>query len=245
MLLHLPAYYENANTVLAGLSQEHRAKVGLVAVASGCTKYLDASKVWAVYITYPSKSFANARQLDYACYEQMIWSSVGADYTAIARQAKRLKQVLAAGHKVHITSPVGIDLTLELGGRLVFAENGVLSATDQQEKLIYNCTVNLPGGLVHGSCQETSATGQLATTHDYPTDDQPITNLKADVQNGQFTNIRANAGTEAFQKQMAVYGPAGMQISRFSIGLNPLMKPQDQQLPRRPVWSTSLWATTS
>jgi aminopeptidase len=228
VLITLPAY-EDARAVTAGVSPERRAKFGQVAAASGINKQLDASKLRGVFVSYPSKSFAAAQKLDYASYEQMVWSGIGADYTAIAQQADRLKQIVAAGRKMHITSPLGTDLTVELGGRSVFTDDGIVSATDQQEKLIYNRTAALPGGRIYGTCTETSATGKLVVGNDYLPDGQVLTGLKADLKNGQFTNIRADAGAEAFQKLLAPYGPSALQVSNFSIGLNPVMKSQEQK----------------
>ncbi|QKG55681.1 aminopeptidase [Hymenobacter sp. BRD128] len=225
VLITLPAY-EDSRAVMAGVSPARQAKFAQVATASGINNKLDASKIRGVFVSYPSKSFAAAHQLDYPGYEQMMWSSIGADYTAIAGQAERLKQVLATGHKMHITSPAGTDLTLSLGGRPVFTDDGVVSAADQQSPRVYDRTAALPGGRVYGTCQETSATGRLAIANDYITDGKPLTGFKADLQGGQLTNVRADAGADAFQQQLAPYGPSAMQISNFSIGLNPLMKAQ-------------------
>ncbi len=225
VLITLPQY-EDSRAVMAGMSPARQAKFAQVAAASGFTKQLDASKLRGVFVSYPSKSCAAAQQLDYPSYEQMVWGGIGADYAAIAGQAERLKQVLATGHKMHITSPAGTDLTLDLGGRPVFTDDGVLSATDQQATRVYDRTAALPGGRIYGSCPETSATGRLAVANDYITDGKPLTGLKADVRNGQLTNVRADVGADALQQQLAPYGPPAMQISNFSIGLNPVMKPQ-------------------
>ena len=110
--------------------------------------------------------------------------------------------MLATGQKMHITSPNGTDLTVQLGGRPVFADDGVISAADQQEKLIYNRTARLPGGLLYGTCLENSATGRLAASTTQLMN-QNLTGFKADVQNGQLTNLRAEAGGEAFKEWLA------------------------------------------
>jgi aminopeptidase len=225
VLITLPAY-EDSRAVMAGMSPARQAKFTQAAAAAGFTKQLDASKLRGVFVSYPNKRFAEAQQLAYPAYEQMIWGGIGADYTVIAGQAEQLKQTLTAGHKLHITSPAGTDLTMMLVGRPVFADDGVVSAADQQEKLVYNRTARLPGGLLYGTCQETSATGRLAVAHDVLAENKPLTNFKADLKNGQVENIRAEVGAEAFQKQLAPLGPSVLQVSRFSIGLNPVMKGQ-------------------
>ncbi|WP_375418360.1 aminopeptidase [uncultured Hymenobacter sp.] len=228
VLITLPQY-EDGRAVMAGVSPARMAKFSQVAAASGLTEKLDASKLRGVFVSYPNKSFAAAQQLDYPSYEQMVWGGIGADYAAIAGQAERLKQTLATGKKMRITSPAGTDLTLELGGRPVFTDDGVVSAADQQEKLIYNRTAALPGGRIYGTCQETSGTGRLAAANDYISDGKPLTGFKADLKSGQLANVRADAGADAFQQQMAPYGPTAMQITNFSIGLNPVMKPQSDK----------------
>ncbi|MGI4823098.1 MAG: aminopeptidase [Janthinobacterium lividum] len=231
VLISLPAY-ENAPAVLAGLSPERGAKFSQVAAASGYSKQLDGSKLRSVAISYPSKSVAAQEQLDYPAYEQMIWSGIGANYSAIAAQASQLKQLLATGKKMHITSPDGTDLTLELGGRPVFADDGELSAADQQEKLIYNRTASLPGGRIYGTCQETTATGHLACANFIDSSEgKPVNGMKADLKKGELVNLRADTNIESLQKMMAPYGPAALQVDRFSIGLNPVMKTQKQYTP--------------
>jgi len=226
VLITLPGV-EDGRAVMAGMTKERRAQFSQAAAASGISQKLDGSKLRGVFVTYPSKSYAAAQQLDYSGYEQMIWGSIGADYSAIAVQAEQMKQLLATGKKMHITSPAGTDLTVDLTSRPVFADDGVLSAADQQEKLIYNRTARLPGGLVYGTCQETSATGRLAVAMDNISDGKPLKGFKADLKNGQVENVRAEAGADAFKEQMAAYGPSALKVGGFSIGLNPAMKPDD------------------
>jgi leucyl aminopeptidase (aminopeptidase T) len=209
---------------VADVSPARRAKFGQVVAASGINQKYDASKLRGVFVSYPSKSYAQAQNLDYAAYEKMMWGGIGADYSAIAVQAEQLKQMLATGKKMRITSPAGTDLTVDLAGRPVFADDGVLSAADQQEKLLYNRTARLPGGLLYGTCRETSATGRLAVANDAIADGQPLKGFKADLKNGQIENVRADVGADGFQKQMGAYGASALQVGRFSIGLNPVMK---------------------
>jgi aminopeptidase len=229
VLISLPPY-ENAPAVLANVSPERRVKFSQVAATF--TKQLDGSKVRTVSVAYPSKSVAAQYQLDYPAYEQMIWSGIGAAYTTIAGQASQLKQLVATGKKMHITSPDGTDLTLELGGRPVFADDGELSAADQQEKLIYNRTASLPSGRIYGTCQETTAMGHLGCPNMIgAVDGQPLNGFKADLKNGELVNMRADTGVESLQKMMAPYGPAALQVDRFSIGLNPVMRTQKDLHP--------------
>jgi leucyl aminopeptidase (aminopeptidase T) len=223
VLITLPSV-EDGRAVMAGMTKERRTKFSQAAAASGVSKKLDGSKLRGVFVTYPSKSYAAAQQLDYAGYEQMIWGSIGTDYSAIAVQAEQMKQLLATGKKMHITSPEGTDLTVDLTTRPVFADDGVVTAADQQEKLIYNRTARLPGGLLYGTCQETSATGRLAVANDNISDGKPLKGFKADLKNGQVENVRAEVGADAFKEQMAAYGAPGLQVDKFSIGLNPVMK---------------------
>ncbi|SMB84485.1 Leucyl aminopeptidase (aminopeptidase T)-like [Hymenobacter roseosalivarius DSM 11622] len=227
VLITLPQL-EDSKAVLAGITPARQAKFAKVAADAGLSKKLDAAKIRGVFVSYPSKSLAANQQLDYPSYEQMIWAGIGTDYTAVATQAQQLKQLLTTGKKVHITSPTGTNLTFQLAARPVFVDDGVLTAADQQEKLIYNRTASLPGGRIYGTCQETSATGRLEAS---PTtwNGKPMQGFKAELKNGQLANSRADAGSEDFQKSLASYDPGMMQLGYFSIGLNPAMKPQEQK----------------
>ncbi|GAB2470511.1 hypothetical protein GCM10011375_38920 [Hymenobacter qilianensis] len=227
VLIQLPSV-EDAKTVLAGTTPERQAKFAKVAAEAGLNKKLDAAKVRGVFVSYPSKSYAANQQLDYASYEQMVWAGIGTDYTAISTQAQQLKQLLATGKKVHITSPAGTDLTFQLAARPVFVDDGVLTAADQQEKLIYNRTAALPGGRIYGTSLETSATGRLAASPG-TWNGKPFQGFKADFKSGQMANAKADVGNEDLQKYLATYDPSVMQLSSFSIGLNPAMKAQEQK----------------
>ena len=227
VLITLPSL-EDTKTVYTGLTPERGAKFKKVAAEAGLNKKLDASKIRGVFVSYPSKSFAANQQLDYASYEQMIWAGIGTDYTAIATQAQQIKQLLATGKKVHITSPSGTDLTFQLAARPVFVDDGVLTAADQQEKLVYNRTAALPGGRIFGTCDETSATGRLAASPG-TWNGKPFQGFKADFKSGQMANAKADVGDEDLQKYLATYDPGVMQLSYFSIGLNPAMKGQEQK----------------
>ncbi|SFQ57835.1 aminopeptidase [Hymenobacter arizonensis] len=227
VLITLPSV-ENNKAVLAGLTEARQAKFDKAAAESGFTQKLDASKLRGVFVSYPSKSLAANQQMDYAGYEQMIWAGVGADYTAISAQAQQLKQLLATGKKVRITSPAGTDLTFQLAARPVFVDDGVLTAADQQEKLIYNRTAALPGGRVFGTCQETSGTGRLAASPS-TWNGKPFKGFKADFKSGQLTNGKAEVGDEDFQKWLALNDASQMKLGYFSIGLNPAMKAQEEK----------------
>ncbi|MGY2134705.1 aminopeptidase [Hymenobacter sp. HD11105] len=227
VLISLPSL-EDAKTALAGMTPERDAKFSKVAAEAGLSKKLDATKLRGVSVSYPSKSFAANQQLDYAGYEQMIWAGIGADYTAIATKAQQMKQLLATGKKVHITSPSGTDLTFQLAARPVFVDDGVLTAADQQEKMILNRTAALPGGRVYGTCLETSGTGRLVASPS-TWNGKPFQGFKADFKGGQMANAKAEVGDQDFQKWLASNDASLMKLGYFSIGLNPAMKVQEQK----------------
>jgi leucyl aminopeptidase (aminopeptidase T) len=227
VLITLPQL-EDAKAVLAGTTPARQAKFTKAAAEAGINKKLDDSKVRGVFVTYPSKSFAANQQMDYAGYEQMIWAGIGADYTAISAQAQQIKQLLATGKKVRITSPTGTDLTFQLAARPVFVDDGVLTVADQQEKLIYNRTAALPGGRVYGTGQETSGSGRLVASSS-TWNGKPFQGFKADFKDGLLTNGKAEVGDEDFQKWLALTDASQMKLGYFSIGLNPAMKAQEEK----------------
>jgi len=227
VLITLPSV-EDSKAVLAGLTEARQTKFAKAASESGFSKKLDASKLRGVFVSYPNKSYAANQQLDYPVYEQMIWAGIGADYAAVAAQAQQMKQRLATGKKVHITSPAGTDLTFALAGRPVFTDDGVVTAADHQEKLILSRTADLPGGRVYGTCQETSASGRLAASPG-TWNGKTLQGLKGELKNGQLTNLRADVGNDDVQKYLAANDASVAQVGYFSIGLNPAMKPQEQK----------------
>ncbi|HEX8429251.1 aminopeptidase [Hymenobacter sp.] len=227
VLITLPSL-EDSKAVLAGMTEARQGKFDKAAAEAGLSKKLDASKLRGVFVAYPSKSYAANQQLDYPSYEQMIWAGIGTDYTAVAAQAQQLKQLLTTGKKVHITSPAGTDLTLQLASRPVFTDDGVVTTADQQEKLIYSRTANLPGGRVYGTCQESSATGRLAASP-ATWNGKPLQGLKGELKNGQLTNVRADVGNDDVQKWLAANDASVAQVGFFSIGLNPAMKSEAQK----------------
>jgi leucyl aminopeptidase (aminopeptidase T) len=229
VLITLPSL-EDPKTVLEGITPERQAKFSKVAAESGINKKVDATKLRGVSVSYPNKSFATDRQLDYASYEQMIWAGIGTDYTAIATQAQQIKQLLATGKKVHITSPAGTDLTFQLAARPVFVDDGVVSGADQQEKMYLNRTAALPGGRIYSTNLETSATGRLVSAPGQ-WNGKPLRGFKADFKGGQMANAKAEVGNEDLQKWLALTDASLLQLGYLSIGLNPAMKTQKDYTP--------------
>ncbi|ALW84058.1 hypothetical protein AUC43_02435 [Hymenobacter sedentarius] len=229
VLISLPSI-DDPKAVSAGFTEERQAKFAQVAADGGINRKVDATKLRGVSVAYPSRSFAANEQLDYPSYEQMIWAGIGADYTAISTQAQQLKQRLATGKKVHITSPTGTDLTFQLAARPVFVDDGVVTAADQQEKMYLSRAAALPGGRVYVTCEETSGMGRLAASPS-TWNAKPFKGFKADFKSGQMANAKADMGDEDFQKWLALRDASSMKIGYFSIGLNPAMKGQKDYTP--------------
>lgn len=161
---------------------------------------------------------AGARGVFNAPFHEDGWinGAMTADFLAIRKQAERLRDRLAAGRLVHVTSPAGTDVTLSVEGRKpVGWLTGICRNRGE--------TSAFPGGEVSFPPVQGSAEGRVVFEHimsDIGPLSQPII---LTVEKGQCTRI--DGGAEAHALEAHIEGIENARnIAELGIGLNPLAR---------------------
>jgi len=156
--------------------------------------------------------FASGLNIDQAILDHELL----ADYQEIAAITAKLHDRLAGRSMVHITSPLGTDLTLSIKGRLVATDPGILREPGFH---------NLPAGECYVAPLEDSAEGLLVVDKSFPdiVIEEPI---RLTFTHGRVTDIAG--GREASQLESIISeaekkptGEGSRTIAELGIGTNP------------------------
>jgi leucyl aminopeptidase (aminopeptidase T) len=149
--------------------------------------------------------------------DSILEHELSADYQAIAAITRQLKQRLQGKDRVHITTPLGTDLTLSIAGRGIIADDGYIHQAGQFG--------NLPAGECFVAPLEDSAEGVLVVDKSFLelAVDQPVHMI---FEKGRVVGIEGGAEAEELLRRIE-YGeqlPHGENcrvVAELGIGTNP------------------------
>ena len=145
------------------------------------------------------------------------------DYATLAARQRALEAAMR-GRVVHVTTPLGTDLRFRIGDRPVTRQDGDASAA--RAKLARNLIdreVELPPGAIRVAPVEESVEGAIAFPPAAWADGTRVEGLVLTFSRGRVTGVRATAGREAAEREMAAGGAAARSFREFALGLNPLL----------------------
>ena len=207
-------------------------EVRMVAVRRGGQKLYDgfnSSKCRVYQINFPTPQEAALAKMEYPAFEKMIVDAMQADYTAIVKQATALQNLIKASKSIKVTSPDGTNLTLSASGRPVYLGDGLVSKADAANKTLAARLASLPDGRVFVSGVESSASGKVVIPN-AKCRYEPMTNVRFDVTGGKMLNITVGDGKECAEKILKE-NTGDKMFGSISIGLNPVLKPNDSYWP--------------
>jgi leucyl aminopeptidase (aminopeptidase T) len=144
------------------------------------------------------------------------------DYAALAAKQRALESAMR-GAVVHITTPLGTDLRFRIGDRPVTRQDGDASAARATlARNLIDREVELPAGAIRVAPVEESVDGTIA----FPTalwGGVRVEGLVLTFAHGEVTGVRAAAGREAVERELAGGGTAARRFREFALGLNPLL----------------------
>ena len=144
------------------------------------------------------------------------------DYAALSAKQRAFEAAMR-GKVVHVTTPLGTDLRFRIGDRPVTKQDGDASAA--RAKLARNLVdreVELPAGAVRVAPIESTVEGTIA----FPPSEWGGTRVEGLVltfARGQVTGIRAAAGREAVERELAGGGTGARAFRELAVGFNPLL----------------------
>lgn len=188
-------------------------------------KTLKTSQV-ALFVTKFSLSHTNARLQ--ACKagtriaslpgitHEMLLRTLSVNYQKIAALSNRLAQTLTKAKTIHILTPNGTDLRLNIQGRKGIADTGILTAA--------GAFGNLPAGEAFVAPLETESEGTLVI-------DGALANIELDtpitlkISKGLVQEITGRKAAESLKKSFVEIGEMSRVVAEFGIGTNPKARP--------------------
>jgi aminopeptidase len=226
----LPTVSDPKST-FAGIQAERLAKSNKASRV--ITDMLNASKVRAVFIGYPTRELATLNQVDFPTYEKLHWDAVSTDPAGMASRGNTLKAALAAAKTVRVTSPAGTDFTFTVGNRPIIVDDGTLGDDKIRAAMIVARSAALPGGTVAVAPIETSARGKVVVPR-MRCRNEPLTGVSFEFVDGKAQNFKAEKGADCYASVQAPYtGPKDV-FGFFQIGINPARRVMEDPGDFRP-----------
>ena len=179
---------------------------------------------------YPTAWQAERLGVSEAQLTRLFWDGVNVDYSELQSRAETIRSQLAATKEIHITTPGGTDLTMNVAKRPVVVSDGIISEQDRKAGGAA-AWVFLPAGEVMTTPRPGDVNGRVVAERLYY-DGKAIENLTLTFVKGKLTEMTGGgAGFEAArQRYDAADDPNKSAFAFFDLGINPsLALPADNK----------------
>ncbi|MFZ0533561.1 MAG: aminopeptidase [Anaerolineales bacterium] len=162
----------------------------------GCRRFI---------VINPTQALAEAYGVPLDVLKRRYWQAVNIDDAALDSSQNQVAQQLANGQQVHITTPLGTDLHLQIGGRPIFQDHS-----------------GLPRGEVYVAPLETSAEGVAVIDRTF-IHGKLVEKLKLTFVDGKVARIDAPQveSVRLLEELLAASSGDKDRIAELGIGLNP------------------------
>lgn len=160
----------------------------------------------------------------------IINRTVNMDYTPIAKLSEQVVTKLSQATKVHITSPGGTDLYLEIDpNRPIIPDTGFFTKPGEFG--------NLPAGETFVAPIETKTNGVYVVDGSFTRIelDQPVT---ITVKDGLATDITGGIGAQQLIDRLAKVDPSARTIGELGFGTNPNSNPKGSLIEAEKAYGT-------
>ena len=144
---------------------------------------------------------------------EVMIRGMNADYKSISKRTVILQEILESGNKIHVTAPIGTDITFSIAGRKAYASKGLFHASGESG--------NLPTGEAFLAPVEGTAKGVFVV-------DGSMAglgliknaNIRIEVENGYATKITGGVLAKKLNLMLDEVGKEARNIAEFGIGTN-------------------------
>jgi DNA-binding transcriptional ArsR family regulator len=170
-----------------------------------------------IYLGYPTPQKADVMGIEFRDLHDACWTALDTDYRELEQRGEQLSAVLSGGREVHITSPIGTDLTFSLDGREVFVDDGIISQWEVEHGRGWG---HLPAGKVIVAPVAGTANGVLVSDMtDYF--GVRIGGTRIEFRDGEVTGARAEQNDDLLQLVLSEGRGDVRKLGGFEIGMNP------------------------
>jgi aminopeptidase len=169
---------------------------------------------------FPTPEQADLYNIDFESFYTMFWKAMNIDYLQLSRHASPIARLISEGSNVHIVTEKGTDLQMNISGRRVSVDDGII---DEEDMKTGNRLLNLPTGEIYTTPHEDSVEGtvvfDLAFHRGNRMEDVTVTFSK-----GIATPVKAGKGFSEFTQVLENATGDRYRIGELGIGLNPQVK---------------------
>jgi len=141
---------------------------------------------------------------------------LNADYKKIAALSKKLAKIMDKTKLIHITSPGGTDIFINIEGRKTIASKGLFHKKGESG--------NLPTGESFAAPVEGKSNGVFVADGSFAGIGVLKTPIKVKVENGLATVISGGKEAKQLEKMLSKFGQKGRNIAEIGIGTNDKVK---------------------
>jgi leucyl aminopeptidase (aminopeptidase T) len=191
----------------------------------GITKMFQDQEVRIVNLgngLYPTKTLAKRFKLPMKDLTDIFWNGVNVDYTKLQVTGDAVRNSLEKGKQVHITTPAGTDLTVQIEGRPVHISDGVISKEDiKRGPAGYN--VWLPAGEAYVTSVAGTAEGKVIVEK-YFSAGKVVEELTLTFKEGKVVSMTAKSGLKRLKEVYDAAGEGKEEFAFIDFGINSNVK---------------------
>jgi len=165
---------------------------------------------------FPTSAQADFYGVAFDKYHDAFWRAMQVDYDELARRVADVAAFVDGRNEVRVTSAKGTDVRLRIGGRRVFADDGVIGMPGEEER---DPILNLPSGEVCLAPWEDGAEGVVVFDFAF-VGGQRVADLEVKFEGGRAALISAAEGFERAGEFFAAGTGDPYVIAELGIGAN-------------------------
>lgn len=166
---------------------------------------------------FPTRAQAEFFGVPFEKYYDAFWEAMQIDYDGLARRVADMAAFVEGRDEVHVTSAKGTDVRLRIGGRRVFADDGVIGMPGEEGR---DTLLNLPSGEVCLAPREDGAEGVAVFDFAF-VGGQRVADLEVKFENGRAKLVSAAEGFARAVEFFAAGTGDPYVIAELGIGANP------------------------
>ncbi len=166
---------------------------------------------------FPTKEQAALFNIPFEVYHDMFWKAMNIDYETLSKRAWKIAEFIKNASDVHITSEKGTDLHLNIEGRRISIDDGII---DEEDMETGNTLLNLPTGEVYVTPHENEVHGRVVFDLAFHRGNR-IEDVEVDIEKGIATPVKARKGFSIFKEVLEKSTGDRYKIGELGIGLNP------------------------
>lgn len=168
-------------------------------------------------IGFPTRGQAEMYNINFEEFYDMFWRAMNIDYETLSKKAKKVASFIKDSTDIHITTEKGTDLRLNIEGRRISKDDGIIDEEDMRTK---NTLLNLPTGEVYATPHEDEVEGKVVFDLAFHRGNR-IEDIEVEIRNGIAKPLKAKKGFSIFEQVLEKSIGDRYKIGELGIGLNP------------------------